>query len=248
MMHRFVLVSVLAALPGVALAADPPAPAGDAAQGDAAKADAAKAQEPVGVAPQQDAPFKIRRGFFAETDLGVYFTFGGRNTNDVALPSRGISNVQPFLGITAGYDIVHGPRYSFSLGVKLAVGYSGGAGRVTGAEVMMGGTDLTTRSSDFAVMEAGVAAGFAYMVSDRLAVTAKLDGGAGIVDPNPKASASDTGAGGVSAGGLIGAGLGIEYFTLLNDFSVGLDLRYAQVLAGGSIPSASVTIPIKYTF
>lgn len=191
-----------------------------------------------------DARFKIRRGFFAEGDLGVFLTFGGRNTNNPELPKRVTSNIQPQLGVTVGYDVAHGETYSFSLGLKLAMGLNGGAGRVSGTDP----GDPTTKSNDYAVIQSGLQAALSILMTDRLALAFKLDGGAGIVDPDPTKTADDPSAGSATFAPVLGGGAGLEYFTLLNDFSVGVTLRFEAILLDGMIPGATVTIPIKYTF
>jgi hypothetical protein len=106
-----------------------------------------------------------------------------------------------------------------------------------------------SRSADFSILEAGLVAALALNVSDRVAVTIKVDGGAGPISPDPTKFATDPGAGGAVIAPTVGGGAGIEYFTLLNDFTVGIDLRFAMTLLSGyPIPSASATIPVKYTF
>lgn len=236
-------------------------PAEETTAAPAEAVDTAKAAAPA--EEVKDEPFQIRRGFFAEADLGVYFTFGGRNTNDVnpenPFPKKGISNVQPYLALTAGYDLVHSEGFALSAGLRLGAGYSGGAGRVDDSELtgLQGSADdakatiasVSTKPSDFAVIEMGAALAAAIFVSQRVAITVKADGGIAAVDPNPTAYAADPGAASATFAPIIGGGLGVEYFTLLNDFSVGLDLRFAMVLvSGSSIPSASISAPIKYTF
>lgn len=249
---------VFAVAPLTAFAQDA-SPAGDAAP-------AGEAQPSAAPAAAAESAFKIKRGFFAESDLGLFLTFGGRNTNDPTLPSRGTSNIQPHVGVTVGYDLVHGPKYSFSLGLRLAMGLNGGAGRVTDAEIAAG-DEVTTKSSDYSVIETGLVGAVSFLVTERLAVAVKVDGGGGFVDPDPSTPAvhqppclegetqldngdlcSVAGAGGAAFAPTFGAGVGIEYFTLLNDFSVGITLRFQAILLDGMIPAATATFPIKYTF
>ncbi len=204
--------------------------------------------------------FEIRRGFFTEADLGVFFTLFGRNTNAVEFPTRAFSNVQPFLGITVGYDLFHGPSYNFAAGVKLAAGYSAGSGRASQQVVdSFPAIQVSQLSADYSVLQAGATIMGAYFLTDRIALTLKLDGGAGFVDPDPRLFAAEEGAGSSVFAPVVGGGIGVEYFTLLNDFSVGLDLRGALVLlsgstkangvsVGGPIPAMSISVPIKYTF
>ncbi|MCK6544327.1 adventurous gliding motility protein CglE [Myxococcota bacterium] len=267
MLRAPLLTLLLVGTPGLALAEEPaPADATTAPAGDTATNTPPADQAASATATPDDA-FKIKRGFFAESDLGLFMTFGGRNTNNPDLPARGVSNVQPHLGVTVGYDVVHGPKYNFSLGVKLAMGFSGGAGRATESEIAEGINDVTTKSNDYTVIETGIQAAFSYLVTDRLALTLKADGGGGFLDPDPTvatiteppcpegANTVDNGRACITPGSgsaafapMFGAGIGVEYFTLLNDFSVGVTLRFAGILKDGMIPAASATFPIKYTF
>jgi hypothetical protein len=209
--------------------------------------DKAEEAAPATATETQETPFVIRRGFYAESDLGAFFTFGGYNTNLPELPAKGLSNVQPYLGLVLGYDIMSKPKTNLSLGLKLAAGFSSGAGRPS-ADQLANVDVATTIPNDFAVYEAGLAVAFGYFVSERVALTLKVDGGAAIVTPDTTIAAAEPGAGGTAVGGMAGGGLGVEYFTLLNDFSVGLDLRFAAIFHGGMIPSASISVPIRYTF
>ncbi|MCC7387024.1 MAG: adventurous gliding motility protein CglE [Deltaproteobacteria bacterium] len=201
-------------------------------------------------AEPDDRPFPIRRGFYTQADLGVFFTFGGTNTNDGGLAKKGISNIQPYLGAVFGYDLFHSTKYAFSAGVKLAAGYSGGAGRVTNADLAnLPVTDINTKSADFAVLEAGVALAFAYLVSDRVAITVKGDVGLAAVDPTPALPAASPDAASAAFAPIFGVGAGVQYFTLLNDFSVGIDPRFTMVMISGySIPGMTLSVPIRYTF
>lgn len=209
-------------------------------------AEAAKAEA---MASQQEA-FVIRRGFWTQADLGVFFTLGGKNYDTLqGLTSKGISNIQPFVGVTAGYDIAYSDSYQFAIGAKLAAAYSAGAARVTDAALARVADDAATMASDFGIYELGLLAKFGFFLSPRVALNLAIDGGASFVDPDPTKAATEDGAGGAVFAPLFGAGLGVEYYTLLNDFSVGLDLRFAMAMvSGASIPGLSITLPIRYTF
>lgn len=241
--------ALLLALPISAFAQDAPADSTPASsEPESQKAAPAVAQKPA-EALTDDAPFQIKRGLFAETDLGIFFTFGGRNTNDPAFPKKTISNIQPYLGVFFGYDIVRANKLTFAAGLKLAAGYSGGAGRVSDAQVATLGAKVGELPSDFGIMQVGAGVSLSYLVSERIAIVGKADGGMSAGLPNPLVEASATGAGGAAFGGIFGVGLGMEYFTLLNDFSVGLDVRFSMaLLSGASIPGLGITIPVKYTF
>lgn len=223
----------------------------DATKTEAAKTDAPKTPPASVTAAPDGGRFKIRRGWFALADLGVYATFGGRDVRDIdrGQPKKTISNVEPHLGITVGYDLSHTDTFNFALGLKFAMGLNSGAGRASANDIADSTTNTLTKSNDYSVIETGIEASAAFMTSDRFAITVKVDGGGGFLDPDPGKSADVTGAGGIVFAPVFGVGVGGEYYTLLNDFSVGLMLRFQGILAsGGLIPAASITIPIKYTF
>jgi hypothetical protein len=201
--------------------------------------------------------FDIRRGLHSEGDFGVFLTFGGTNTNNPALPSRATSNIQPYVGVMVGYDVLQGDNWNLALGGKFALLLNGGAGRVSNAEIAdtsPGAPDPTTKSNDFAVYETGLAVHFGYLLTDRLALNVKADGGLAVLDPDPSLAAANYDgdpldqAGGIGVGGIFGVGLGVEWFTLLNGFSVGATARYVGILADGLISGVSVTFPVKYNF
>ncbi|MFO0726783.1 MAG: adventurous gliding motility protein CglE [Myxococcota bacterium] len=232
-----------------AFAQDAPATQEPAASGEEGAKTAPAVPQQAAQGEGEDRPFQIRRGLFAETDVGVYFTFGGTNTNDAPnFPKKSISNIEPYLGVFFGYDIVRGQKLTFAAGLKLAAGYSGGAGRVSATQ-LTDGTPVGELPADFGIMQLGAGISVSYLLSDRIAIVGKADGGMSAVLPNPLIPASVAGAGGAAFGGIFGVGLGMEYFTLLNDFSVGLDVRFSMaMLSGASIPGLGITVPVKYTF
>ncbi|MBK8013965.1 MAG: adventurous gliding motility protein CglE [Deltaproteobacteria bacterium] len=203
----------------------------------------------------------IQRGFFVQGDLGLFTTLGGRS-NVAPYASRSLSNVEPQVAIVVGYDVLHGPKYAFSVGARFAAAFNSGAGRISAEEAaaasvatpdVVSGTAVT-KSADYAIMEAGVQLGLSWMVAERFALLFKANGGAGIVDPNPTLVATAPGAGGASLSPLFGVALGTEYFPLLTNFSIGAEVRFLGVLVpgagGGSefIPGLALTAPVKYTF
>lgn len=231
------------------------------AEGEAdGEATEAKAADPASSAATDAAyeRFDIRHGFFSEGDLGIFLSFGGTNTNNPALPGRGTSNVQPYFGMVFGYDVTHSEKFNLGVGFKLGMLLNGGAGRVSSDELPGGGAgiDATSKPNDFNIIEAGASIEASIFVTPRFAITVKGDGGLAMLDPDPsKAAASGPdasdaldGAGGIGIGGIFGVGAGVEYFTLLNGFSVGLTLRFVGILADGFIPGAAVSIPVKYNF
>ncbi len=232
-----------------------------AADGEAAEGEAAKEGSGQSYAGTE-ARFPIRRGFFAEGDFGVFMTIGGRNTNNPALPGRGISNMQPYLGVMAGYDLMSDEVMNIAAGLKIAVLLNGSAGRVTADEaVNMPNGDPGTQPNDYEVWQIGVGGAFDYLLTDRLGLSFKLDGGLAILNANPFQPANTLGGGAAGAldprfadagkatmGGIVSVGAGVSYATLLTGFTVGLDLRFSAILSSSMIPALSATIPIKYNF
>lgn len=202
-------------------------------------------------------PFPIRRGFFAEGDFGVFFAFGGRNTNvERGTPApRATSNLEPTIGLTVGYDILSGSTLNLALGLRGAMFLNGGAGRVSAEDAMgVNGALPTTRSNDFSIYETGVAVQVDFYLSDRLSLATKLGGGLAILNPDPSVASATVrrdpipGAGGAGLGGMGSAAFGVNYATLLTGFQVGLDIRFVAVFFDGIIPALSATVPIKYNF
>ena len=235
-----ILSTVLAASPVYAQEAETEAATQDPAPADAAAAEADAVEE----------AFPIRRGMYAEADLGIFLTLFGRNTNKIGIPSKATSNMQPYLGVTFGYDLIQKPKMTLGLGVRLGAGYSSGAGRVSDAELsQFSEPELMTRPNDYAIYEAGLAAALSFLVHERIALTVKAGGGLGAAYANPYTFAGEAGSANAAIGAMFGGSLGVEYFTLLNDFSVGLDVRgAAAMISGNMIPNLAITVPIKYTF
>ena len=235
--------------------------AGGAGARSAEEAPPAAFEQPAG-ALTTEQPFDVKRGFFREGDLGIFFAFGGVNTNAVQPTPRSTSNLQPYMGITIGYDVAHGRNYNFALGGRFAMLLNGGAGRVSNAELEAGpgDPDPTTKSADFSIMQAGLAASLGIRLDERLALNLKADGGLALLDPDPNRAAAARplpgtgmgapidGAGGLGIGGIFGVGAGVEYYTMLDGFSVGLFARFIGVVGDSFIPGLSVTVPIKYNF
>jgi hypothetical protein len=209
-------------------------------------------------APAPDAQaqgrFQIRRGFFAEGDLGVFMTFGGKNTNDPMLPSRTVSNLEPHLGVTVGYDVLSNDSFNLAVGAQFAMGLNGGLGRVSNSQIAAAAdtSQLNTISADYSVFETSLQVAMSFMLNDRFALTTRLSGGLALLDPDPSKTADLPGAGGLATAPVFGVGVGLEYYTLLNDFAIGIPLlRFQGILAPGGagfIPGLAITVPVKYTF
>lgn len=230
------------AAPGALIAAEgdedgTEAPAEEAAGGEATPVESVEAASGI----------DVRRGLFVAGDLGGYFSFGGFNNNVGVepIPSKSVSNFQPTVGVTLGYDLLSNPGMNLAVGLRLAASYNAGSGVIANP----------TAPSDFDLYQVGAAGKLGFMVLERLAWNVLLDVGLGVTTPDPTEPArlpdgSLNPNGGSTALGLIfGAGTGVEFYTLFPGFAVGLDVRFQGALAGSEfVPGMSVTVPLKYNF
>lgn len=174
--------------------------------------------------PPQGVEFKPRRGFFTETNIGAFFTVGG---NDA------YSNAQTYLQLGVGYDIsdVVEIGLSFGLGANAANCFAGRQGR------------LCSEPDNFTVSLLNGSVAYNVKLRERLYVAPKLSAGYALLDPAP-----------VRANGTpvhralnAGLGVGLEYITAMEHFSVGLDLMARYVFAA-NVPTIAIFPRVKYTF
>lgn len=225
-----------------------------------AKTDEAKSSEGSGQYVSSEQRFPIRRGFYTQGDFGIFVAFGGRNSNAPGIPSRSTSNLQPYIGLTVGYDLMSDEKINIAAGLKVGYMMNGGASRATANDVTGAVGDPSTLSNDFEVWQVGVGGAFDYLLTDRLGLAFKLDGGLALLSPDPFEFANIVGgspedavqrfpnAGKSAIGGLVGVSAGVSYATLLTGFTVGVDVRFNAIIAGSFIPALSATVPIKYNF
>jgi len=214
-------------------------------------------------AQASSAPLR-RHGFFLEGDLGVYLSLGG-NDVDVGsgdLSSNSVGNLQPMAALTAGYDLVHNERNNFSAGLRFSGTYSASAAQIPGdAESGATGEALFTFPSDVEFLQFGAALDYTYFLNERLGLKFHGDGGLALVSPNPDVALAlgggvsvstpnpEDGAGARQVGGVFSGGFGIEYYTRLNGFAIGLNTAFYGVLNSESfIPGLGIYVPLKYTF
>ena len=231
-----------------------------------------------------EEPFEPRRGFSSEGEVGVFFTFNGRNANDVngQFPTRSVSNANPYVGLIFAYDVASTESFSLSIGPKFAAAFNGGSSRLTEEDfAVVGAQGASTFANDYALYEVGLNATLGFMVSERLAVSSKLSGGAVFVDSNPnvdfcgdnadselplpaernlppeptdqeleafRATCGDTDAGNLATGWSFGASVGIEFYTLLDGFSLGLQVQFQGIVLDGFIPGLAIPATLRYTF
>ncbi|MFL5442499.1 MAG: adventurous gliding motility protein CglE [Myxococcales bacterium] len=143
-----------------------------------------------------------RRGTFAETALGAFASLGG---------SGGVSAVQPYLSLTAGHNL--GERST--LFVSLGIGASSQSCFDRGAS---GCAAADSFGATF--LEVGASTG--TQIAPRTLLSAKVLGGVGIFSPGPFAHLDGSVPDRVIAPHL-GAGVGLDYDTHLDHFSIGLD-------------------------
>jgi hypothetical protein len=174
----------------------------------------------------QGVPYEVRRGFFTEADIGVFFTGGG---------SSGISNAQTYLQLGLGYDI--------GQNVELAAHF--GLGTSASNCFVAGGTVGNCPFSDtFTVAFIDATGAYLVRLLDRFYLTPRLAVGYTALDPNPVASPQGrTFTPAVNAGG----GIGVEYATLQDHFTVGADVLVRYVFTA-NVPTFAIFPRIKYTF
>jgi hypothetical protein len=198
-MRKPLLVAVLALLPTPVLAATPP----------------------------EGVPLEVRRGFFTEADIGMFFTLGGENI---------YSNAQSYLQLGVGYDLTD----KLSLGVHFGLGASA-ANCFAG---YLPGSDVCRMSDNFTVSFGDVTAAYMVPLAERLYLMPKVAAGLTRMDPAPVGS-GDPGL--PMTAPNAGLGIGIEYATPMDHFSVGVDFM-ARYIIGPNISTFALFPRVKYTF
>jgi hypothetical protein len=176
--------------------------------------------------PPQGVALKVRRGFFTETNIGVFFTLGGDNN---------YSNAQTYLQLGVGYDLSE----NVELGAHFGLGSNSQncfAGLVT-----PGGP--CSAPDNFTVTFFDLTAAYLFRLAERFYLAPKLAGGYTVLDPSPELDAQ----GDVSSGANVGGGLGLEYATNMDHFSIGAD-ALGRLVAGPNIMTVAVFGRVKYTF
>lgn len=195
--------------------------------------------------PQVGVEQKIRRGFFAETDLGTYFDTAKGTT----------SNAQAYLQLGIGYDVTE----KFSLAFQFGLGASSG---VCLQDVAIDGTcgvvDPDTQTIN--VDENGqkqvlpdnfsnsfYQLNFSYRVTlmERLALVPGVVVGYQKLDPPPLYASNGTDL--VSGGFMVGGDVSLEYATHMDHFFIGVDVEPRYVI-GPNLLSFAIFPRVKYTF
>lgn len=182
--------------------------------------------------------FVRRTGFYTASDLGGFIRFGGWADAQTCFRcvQRPTSNLQPYIGLSVGYDIFD----------WLGVQASFGTGFVANAAPLgdPNGFDHPT-PRDYGITFVNLAVLGSFWI-DRFGIVGKVFGGAALLQPPPLPDDSPF-------GGNVGAGLGVRWATLLNSVTIGIDvngyLTFAPAAGGMTmIPSLSFAPVIKYVF
>lgn len=178
--------------------------------------------------PPEGVEYKPRRGFFTETDIGMFFTLGGENT---------YSNAQSYLQLGVGYDLTE----TLSLGLHFGLG-SSAANCFAG---YLPDSDICALSDNFTVAFGDMTAAYHVRMTDRFYLTPKVAAGYTRLDPAPVDMSGDPNR---TLHALnAGVGIGIEYGTMMDHFSVGADFL-ARYVFGPNIPTFALFPRVKYTF
>lgn len=230
----------------------------DAAAGDDSKAAGGSGQS----YSTEEGSFPVRRGLFVEADLGMFMSFGGRNTNDpnATFPSKGVSNMQPAVGMFVGYDVFSNDSMNFAAGLKGGLLANGGAGQVSSADLAnTAAADVGTRSNDFEMWELGLSGVGDFYLTDRIALTGKIGGGLIIYNPSPFEAANQVGgdpedallfpdAGKAAFGGYASVSIGAIINTRLPGFTFGIHNRLMMFFGGKFFLGIAPEFALKYNF
>jgi len=176
-------------------------------------------------APAEGVQMSVRRGLFTEANIGVMATLGGRDR---------YSNAQPYLQLGVGYDL--GPHLElaaqFGLGTSAANCF---ADRVSGQCEL---------ADSFTIGFANLTAAYLLRVAERLYLTPQVTAGYTALDPAPVLSSQGQP---IHSAPNLGGGIGVEYATQLNHFSVGAEV-VSRFILRTSIVSLAIFPRLKYTF
>lgn len=187
--------------------------------------------------PQEGVELKVRRGFFVETDIGGFLTVGGDND---------YSNMQTYLQLGVGYDVSE----KLELGVHFGLG-SNAANCWSGLRT--NGIDCI-ETDNFTVTFLDASAAYLLELAPRFYLAPKVLVGYTRLDPAPIYSPA-TGPDGKRKEGAVplsdalnvGGGLGVEYATSMDHFTIGVDVLY-RFIVGPNMHSLQLLPRIKYTF
>jgi hypothetical protein len=176
--------------------------------------------------PNEGVELTVHKGFFTEADVGAMLTVGGGDS---------YSNAQSFIQLAIGVDLSR----HVELGLQVGLGSSNVNCFAQGSAV----AGTCTAADSFTMLMADGFGAYLVPLAPRLWLTPRLMAGYTNLDPNP-----------VTAGGHavyqafnLGAGVGVEYATSLEHFSVGAEVS-ARYVFGANIPAIAIAPRVKYTF
>lgn len=189
--------------------------------------------------PSEGVALKVRRGFYTDVDVGAFFTLGGKDA---------YSNAQTYIQLGAGYDVTENISVSANFGIGASAANCFGDRNPAGLCIAPGQTDPNTKkpyevSDNFTVTFLNVNASYLHKLADRLYLTPKVALGYTLLGPEPTRQNGQPVTSGINAG----AGVGIEYATSMDHFSVGADAM-VRFIVGPNITSVAIYPRIKYTF
>jgi hypothetical protein len=201
--RTFVIALTLMLLPGLAAAATPP----------------------------EGVALTVRRGFFTETDVGVFFTLGGKNQ---------YSNGQTYLQLGIGYDLTEHIEIGghFGIGANAQNCFVNPQERGVPCEIREGGQRVDF-PDNFTVTFFDLTAAYLFRLADRFYLAPKLAAGYTLLNPAPLP--------GVTSGVNLGGGIGVEYATHMDHFSIGAD-ALVRFITGPNITTIAIFPRVKYTF
>jgi hypothetical protein len=176
-------------------------------------------------APPEGVQQTVRRGLFTEANIGAMTTLGGRDR---------YSNVQTYLQLGIGYDL--GPH------LELAAQFGLGTSAANCFAVRESGQ--CSLADSFTIGFANLTGAYLLRVAERLYLTPQLTAGYSALDPAPVLSSEGRP---IRSAANVGGGLGVEYATQLDHFSIGADVISRFILRTG-IVSLAIFPRLKYTF
>jgi hypothetical protein len=175
-----------------------------------------------------------RRGTFAETALGAFATLGG---------SSRISAAEPYLSMTVGHNLAERSALFLSLGIG-----------ASGASCFDRGQTGCAAADSFGVTFVEVGASSGTQIAPRTLLSGKVLAGVGIFSPGPFAHLDGSVPDRIVAPHL-GVGIGLDYDTHLDHFSVGIDALARYSVANkpdnqgrAAIASVALMPRIRYVF
>ena len=189
-------------------------------------------------------PEAIRTGLYMETSLGAFMTLGGGD---------GYSNMEAFLALGVGYDILDVALGTLSAGLQFQLAPSAGDCYITdpsGADLCSGAKAQGSSTFTMAAIDAVVS--FRFRLIDRLYVPVRAFGGMADFTPLPRCDmVSGACAPGSNVGDAwtptVGGATGIEWATRFDHFTSGLEAsgRFVPAL---NMMALAIYPRIKYTF